>query len=334
MNNKTPLFLLIILFFFAFVYQAKSQGKIVFEKTSHDFGTIKEIDGRAEAVFKFTNEGNEPIILTQVKSSCGCVTPEWTREPVLPNKSGFVKAIYNPSNRPGRFRKSLTVKTNSEPKIILLYLHGQVIPKKRGIIDFYPTLIGNMRANSRNIYFGNVFNTNKATKEMVFYNQGEKPLNLKFSETKLPTHISIENQENLTIRPKDSVKIKFIFDATKREDWGYVSDNFFLITDDEKDPKKRFYVSVIIKDKQGKRGKYPKVKFERLVHDFGKVYRGIHNTSFKVTNKGKANLILRKVKTSMMRESLRRLMDSFTSLFNITCFAINEACSFSLPFIG
>ena len=65
---------------------------ITFEKTTHDYGTVtKGGDGTCE--FKFKNNGIEPLILSNVSSSCGCTVPEWPREPILKGKSASIKVM-------------------------------------------------------------------------------------------------------------------------------------------------------------------------------------------------------------------------------------------------
>ena len=73
-----------------------SESSIVFLKTTYDFGDIKEADGSVTHTFEFTNNGNSPLIVQDVKSSCGCTTPDWTREPVKPGEKGTITAEYNP----------------------------------------------------------------------------------------------------------------------------------------------------------------------------------------------------------------------------------------------
>ena len=93
--------------------------KIVFESLVHDYGTIqKGGDGNCE--FTFTNEGNEPLILSNVKASCGCTTPSWTQKPVMPGKTGTIKVRYN-TNNVGGFTKTITVNSNAidNPRIVL-----------------------------------------------------------------------------------------------------------------------------------------------------------------------------------------------------------------------
>jgi len=83
---------------------------IAFNKTDHDFGKFKEEDGKVSHEFVFTNTGSEPIIINRVTASCGCTATSWTKEPIVPGGKGYVKAEYNPRNRPGRFNKTVTGK--------------------------------------------------------------------------------------------------------------------------------------------------------------------------------------------------------------------------------
>ena len=85
--------------------------KITFNELEHNYGTIqKGGDGNCE--FTFTNDGNEPLILTGVRASCGCTTPTWTKEPVMPGKTGTIKVRYN-TNNVGSFTKTITVTSNA-----------------------------------------------------------------------------------------------------------------------------------------------------------------------------------------------------------------------------
>src|SRR5690554_1310622 len=62
-----------------------------FEKKIHDFGDIKEADGVASYVFEFINNGAQPLVVHNVRASCGCTTPDWTRQPVMPGGKGTIK---------------------------------------------------------------------------------------------------------------------------------------------------------------------------------------------------------------------------------------------------
>lgn len=89
-----------------------------FEAESHDFGTVKE-GNPAEFVFKFKNTGKEPIIIQDVKPACSCTTPDWTKTPIMPGKTGTVTASYGTQGRPGAFSKSVTVISNAGTKTLM-----------------------------------------------------------------------------------------------------------------------------------------------------------------------------------------------------------------------
>ena len=94
------------------VAEKPMNGPIIkFADNEHNYGTIqKGGDGNCE--FVFTNEGNEPLILSNVKASCGCTTPSWTKEPIMPGKTGTIKVHYN-TNNAGPINKTITVSSNA-----------------------------------------------------------------------------------------------------------------------------------------------------------------------------------------------------------------------------
>ena len=99
--------LLSIVFLFASL-ATFSQAVINFSDRAHDFGTIKEVNGAVSYDFEFVNAGTAPILIKNVESSCGCTSPQWSRQPVLPGQKGFVKATFDPKDRPGFFDKTIT----------------------------------------------------------------------------------------------------------------------------------------------------------------------------------------------------------------------------------
>lgn len=94
----------------------------------HDFGTIPE-GPAAEVEFVFTNTGKEPINLTNVKASCGCTTPSWSKDPILPGKKGIIKASYATDHRPGGFTKSITVMSDAGTKVLTIKGNVEEAPK-------------------------------------------------------------------------------------------------------------------------------------------------------------------------------------------------------------
>jgi hypothetical protein len=105
---------------------------ITFEKNTHDFGEIYQGD-KVEHVFKFTNTGNEPLIITNIQISCGCTTPQWPHEPIPPGAKGEITVGFNSAGKSGLQNKSLPIQSNAtntdEAKIIFT---TNVLMKKQG----------------------------------------------------------------------------------------------------------------------------------------------------------------------------------------------------------
>jgi len=101
-----------------------TEEKIQWDKTVHDFGTIAQ-DVPAKVDFELTNNGNEPLVITKVKGSCGCTATSHDKEPVMPGTSTMVTATYN-AKKLGAFTKLVKVTTNNSDEPIVLKIKGTV----------------------------------------------------------------------------------------------------------------------------------------------------------------------------------------------------------------
>lgn len=102
--------------------------KIVFAEREHNYGTIQK-GGDGNCAFTFTNVGDEPLILSSVRASCGCTTPKWTQKPVMPGKAGEIGVRYN-TNNTGGFTKTVTITSNAvnEPRVVVKIKGNVVAP--------------------------------------------------------------------------------------------------------------------------------------------------------------------------------------------------------------
>lgn len=99
--------------------------KIVFTNTTHNYGNLSSgDDGNCE--FRFKNEGKEPLILSNVVSSCGCTVAEWPREPIMQGKTAAIKVNYD-TKRVGPINKSITVNSNASNGSVYLKITGNVV---------------------------------------------------------------------------------------------------------------------------------------------------------------------------------------------------------------
>ena len=104
-----------------------SLADIKMDKMVHDYGTIKQ-GGNGECEFKFTNNGKEPLVITNCAGSCGCTVPQCPNEPILPGKSGIIKVKYD-TQRVGGIYKTVTVNSNAKSGSQTLTIKGTVEAK-------------------------------------------------------------------------------------------------------------------------------------------------------------------------------------------------------------
>ena len=110
---------------------AAGEAEIKFDKTSHNFGTFPESKPKVTCVFKFTNTGDNLLVIHQAIASCGCTVPQYPKEPIKPGESGEIVVTYNGEGKfPGHFRKSITIRSNAKQEIIRLYVEGDMLGGK------------------------------------------------------------------------------------------------------------------------------------------------------------------------------------------------------------
>ncbi len=108
-----------------------SLGQFGFDEMEYDFGTINE--GKViEHLFNFTNNGQAPLVISNITASCGCTSPEWTKTPVNPGEKGFVKVVFNSAAKSGAQAPTVTIQANTEPTVTRLRMKGSVTPKLAG----------------------------------------------------------------------------------------------------------------------------------------------------------------------------------------------------------
>jgi hypothetical protein len=128
--KKRGLLLIVVMLTVGLAF-AQSKPEAKFDKTQHDFGSIKEELGAVKTMFEFTNVGTSPLIIQRVSTSCGCTTPSYPHEPVLPGKKGVITVKYSTVARPGSFNKTIAVYTNVPDTVYVLTIKGNVIPKRQ-----------------------------------------------------------------------------------------------------------------------------------------------------------------------------------------------------------
>ena len=129
--KKTVLITVLILFSFSIIYaqdgvkETSQQAEMTFEYTEHNFGTMKQ-GSDVSFDFVYKNTGKAPLIITNVKKSCGCTTPEWSKEPLKKRKTNVIKVIYD-SKRIAHFNKTITVYSTAKNSPIVISIEGNIV---------------------------------------------------------------------------------------------------------------------------------------------------------------------------------------------------------------
>ena len=167
--------------------QVKTDGKstdidgvVRFDKTIHDFGDVTLGQGALNCAFTATNISDKPIVIYNVVSSCGCTGVKWTREPVLPGKSGKISATYSNDEGPYPFDKTLTVYISNVKKPIVLRLRGIAHEKKLALSELYPVHKGSLALRKTEIKLGNLSQNGQKSDAMNVANIGTAPIKVSF----------------------------------------------------------------------------------------------------------------------------------------------------------
>ena len=98
-----------------------------FDATEFDFGVVDEGE-KVSHTYSFKNTGDEPLILSNAKGSCGCTVPKWPKEPIPPGEDGEIIVEFNSKNKKGKRNQKVTITSNTNPPQSFIYLKGEVTP--------------------------------------------------------------------------------------------------------------------------------------------------------------------------------------------------------------
>lgn len=197
-------------FVFAFIFLALvsisfGQGVFEFEKESKDFGVVIEGEQPTHE-FTFKNTGDQPIIMSNVKASCGCTTPLWTKTPVMPGESGVIKVVYNSKGRIGAFNKSITITSNASVPTKVLKIKG-VVEKKDAEVFTAEQLANSPKLvlNKTSHHFGRVEKNKTNVYKFQVSNEGKSPLEI--SDVKSGCHCTSFSVADAEILPGQSTTL-------------------------------------------------------------------------------------------------------------------------------
>lgn len=296
-------FILLSVCSFAQDQNTNNNQTLEFEKNEHDFGDIKADDGSVTHVFSFKNTGGAPIILQNVKASCGCTTPNWPRKPINSGEKGEITVTFNPKGRKGTFRKSITITANAKNSPVKLYITGLIVERERTMEEIYPVNLDGFRVKSQYVNMNRIKNTQTKTSTIDFVNLNDEDIKVEFDDVK--PHFTVKAIPE-TVKPKEKGKLEITYDAGKKNEWDYVTDKFFVKVNGKtlKGTRQGFTIGATIQMdfshlSNEEKENAPKLEIENSRFDFKTINQGDKVTHvYKFKNIGKSDLEILKVKTN------------------------------------
>jgi len=293
--------LMLVVYLTATAIGQTAKPTITFSDKEYNFGTVRESDGIVIHDFQFKNEGKIPLIINDVKASCGCTVIEWPREPLLPGKTGIIKVSFNPNKQTGAFNKTVQINSNADIPHVVIAVKGVVIPVDR-MEEVYKYIVGDIRLETIYAAFGEIYKGKTATQAIKVLNASmDKPVSLTFR--KMPTHLKIKMIPEF-IEPQMEGRIEIEYHTDGTNEWDYLVDRLDLLINGQAFPNNRINITANIKEdfsaiSAEELSKAPCVEFNSQSFDFGNITSDkVVEHAFKLTNTGKSNLIIHKVTAS------------------------------------
>ncbi len=281
--------------------QVKVGDAIEFDRTVHNFGDILLDSGPVSCTFTLSNNGEKPVVIYNVATTCGCTDTEWTREPIRPGKKGEIKVTYSNDEGPYPFDKNITVYLSEVKKPVILKVRGVSNEKPKPLSELYPVKYGPLGLKEASLRCGNLEQGESKTEAAMVANLSNQPITLTFKD--IDPQLSLKVSKNpipagetaeLTYTVKADRKVwgKNTYSATPLINGKSYKNNSGDSTIEINAFTKENFNSMTDEQKQ----KGPMPRFETSTFNFGtaKIGDEIHAT-FTLKNEGKSDFCVYKV---------------------------------------
>lgn len=276
--------------------QEKISESLEIDKTVHNFGDIILGSGPVSCSFSIKNVGSKPAVIYNVTTSCGCTDVSWTKEPLMPGKTGKISVTYSNDEGAYPFDKSLTLYVSDVKKPVILKVRGVSVAKQKPLAESYPLHFGALAMKDKEFKCGNLEQGGQKSNAVMVANVSDKPISVSFANMSpylsmkvSPNPIPAQSTAEMTFTVTASrdlwgknyywasplVNGKAVsdgFGSSKIAVWAFTKENFTGLSSDEK-------------------AKGPRPMFNESTYSFGKVKKGtVVNAEFTFKNEGKEDL--------------------------------------------
>lgn len=278
-----------------------SAPKIKWLEKRHDFGVFAEDSGLVTCSFRYTNIGDEPLVILSAQANCGCTTPEYQREGLAPGDTAMITVSYDPAGRPGRFEKKIKLRTNDDTVRPTLYINGVVIASSATVATNYPVTAGRLRLSNSIAMLGEI--TSGRGKSVFINAYNITTDTLRPDVEKLPPYISVSYTPKV-VAPGEQTMIAIYYNSLGSKQWGMVSDSITILPHQGDTTRFNLAVTANITEDfsrltPGERINAPVLTLDSDRVNFDEFPRseGIASRTFEIKNTGRSDLILRRVYT-------------------------------------
>jgi hypothetical protein len=238
------LFLAGVLLFSVHVFsQVNDNPVLAVNDNSFDFGRIYENHGKVSHTFTLKNSGSTPLIISNVRTNCGCTSPAWTKEPVEPGAEGFVTVEYDPKNIRGSFHKTVQVQSNASNANMFLTISGVVVPALKKEKLYYK--VGDLSVKSRHINLGYLYKGTMGHAAITIANLSDEPMELALTD--IPEQIEEYRLPGL-LQAGEYGQIEVYYNTNKVDEWDVVIDRLSIVINGKKDIQSRLAVTANIRE--------------------------------------------------------------------------------------
>lgn len=281
--------------------QIKVGEGVEFDRTVHNFGDILLDSGPVSCTFTLKNTGSKPVVIYNAVTTCGCTKAQWTKEPVMPGKTGTVSATYTNDEGPYPFDKSITVYLSEPKKPVILKMRGVCMEKQVPLEETYKVHYGPLGLREAYIKCGNLEQESMKSNIVTVANLSKSPVKVEFGDVSEQLDISVQPNP---IPAGSTAEMTFCVTADRAK-WGK---NYYWATPvlngktyRNKDNSSRIGIWAITKENfsdmsDEEKTKAGRPKFEKSTYTFGRAKRGdVIHAEFEFKNVGETCFTIYKV---------------------------------------
>ena len=251
---------------------APTASALKFDTLHHDFGTIREQDGKVSHTFGFVNAGRKPVVILTVQTTCGCTVASFSKRPVMPGQRGEITLTYNPADRPGVFTRDADVYGSDRTILATLRIEGNVEPRERSIAELYPfDLGGGLRSSATFVPFGYVAHGEPKQSYIDIANTSSRDIKLNIKWLQSSGLLSAEMPS--TLSPGGRGEIRLTYSAAEGSGRCATADDMMSIEVDGRESDYRLTTNAIVVSQYRPDAKFPapQANIDRNTVSFGTV---------------------------------------------------------------